>query len=477
MVFASLLFLCIFLPLNLILYFAVDNLKFRNWLLAVSSLIFYAWGEPVWVCLLIFSAFFDYIHGLIIEKYRGQIQAKLAVWSSLIINLGILATFKYNVFIYENINVLLSPLGFQLEVPNSFILPIGISFYTFQTISYVIDLYKGKAEVQKSFLNFLLYVCLYFQLVAGPIVRYTQVAEELEDRKSTSYDVLQGLLRFCIGLTKKLMIADVAATFVRDYLATGDFSTLSFGEAWFAIIMFSIQIYFDFSGYSDMAIGLARVFGFKFDENFNYPYISRSATEFWRRWHISLGSFFRDYVYIPLGGKYKRQYFNLAVVWFLTGLWHGATWNFVIWGVYFGALIMIEKVFLLNILENKIPRFFSHVYLLFVAIYGWAIFYFTDFSQLTNFTYLLFGGVTEDNGWWSPQLTLILQENCLWLLAACVLCMPIYPKIATYMETKLRQESIQLYAMYTNVVLFGLLFLAICMLVGNTYSPFIYERF
>lgn len=477
MVFASLPFLCVFLALNLILYFAIDNIKFRNWLLAISSLVFYAWGEPIFVSLLIFSAFFDYAHGLIIEKYRGQIQAKLAVWSSLIINLGILATFKYNVFIYENINVLLSPFNFQLEVPSGFALPIGISFYTFQTLSYVIDLYRGKAQVQKSFLNFLLYVCLYFQLVAGPIVRYTEVAKELDDRKSTSYDVFQGLLRFCIGLTKKLMVADVAGEFVRNYLGSGDFSTLSFGEAWFAIIMFSIQIYFDFSGYSDMAIGLARVFGFKFGENFNYPYISRSATEFWRRWHISLGGFFRDYVYIPLGGKYKRQYFNIAVVWFLTGLWHGATWNFVIWGVYFGALIMIEKVFLLNILENKLPRFVSHIYLLFIAVYGWAIFYFTDFSQLISFTQLLFGGVQEANGWWSPQLTIALQENCIWLIVACIACMPIYPKIANFMDSQVRNNNPILYAVYSNVVLLSLLFLSICMLVGNTYSPFIYERF
>jgi len=476
MVFASLIFLCIFLPINIIAYHLTNNQTFRNALLAMLSLVFYAWGEPIWVTLLLFSAGIDYVHGLLVERYRGRIGAKLAVLSSLIINLGLLATFKYNVFLYQNINLLLSPLGISFEVPKGFLLPIGISFYTFQTISYVIDVYRGDAKVQKSFLNFLLFVCLYFQLVAGPIVRYAQIAAEIDDRRASNYDRLQGILRFCIGLAKKVLIADVAATFVRDYLANGDLTTLSFGEAWFGIIMFSVQIYFDFSGYSDMAIGLARFFGFSFLENFNYPYISRSATEFWRRWHISLGSFFRDYVYIPLGGNRKNQYFNLFVVWFLTGLWHGATWNFVLWGLYFGLLIFIEKMFLTRILD-ALPRFISHIYLLIAAVFGWALFYFTDFGKLTHFLSLMVGNVTEENGWWSPQLSLTLWQNLNWLIVAFLLCLPIYPRIAKFTEETLRSQSPTMYAVWTNFLILVLLLLSITMLVGNSYSPFIYERF
>lgn len=391
-------------------------------------------------------------------------------------NLGLLVLFKYNVFLYENVNWLLSPLGIQFDVPKGFVLPIGISFYTFQTISYVIDLYRGEAKVQRSFLNFLLFVCLYYQLVAGPIVRYAQVAEEIDNRVATNYDRAQGILRFCIGLAKKVLVADVAAVFVRDYLTEGDMGILSFGEAWFGITMFSVQIYFDFSGYSDMAIGLARFFGFKFLENFNYPYISRSATEFWRRWHISLGSFFRDYVYIPLGGNRRWQYRNLFVVWFLTGLWHGATWNFVLWGLYFGVLIFVEKLFLMRILEG-LPRFVSHVYLVLVAIFGWALFFFTDLSKLLHFLGLMVGNVTEKNGWWSPQLSLELQQNVFWLIGVVILCMPIYPWISRFTETQLRSNSPILYAIWTNGLMLILLLLSITMLVGSSYSPFIYERF
>lgn len=416
------------------------------------------------------------MHGLIVDRYRGQWQAKAALLSSIFVNLGLLVIFKYNVFLYENVNFLLSPLGIQFDVPKGFILPIGISFYTFQTISYVIDLYRGEAKVQRSFMNFLLFVCLYYQLVAGPIVRYAQVAEEIDNRTATNYDRAQGILRFCIGLAKKVLVADVAAVFVRDYLTEGDLSILSFGEVWFGIIMFSVQIYFDFSGYSDMAIGLARFFGFKFLENFNYPYISRSATEFWRRWHISLGSFFRDYVYIPLGGNRRWQYRNLFVVWFLTGLWHGATWNFVLWGLYFGVLIFVEKLFLMRILE-ALPRFVSHVYLIIVAIFGWALFFFTDFAKLTHFLGLMVGNITEKNGWWSPQLSLELQQNVFWLIGVVILCTPIYPRIAKFTETTLRPNSPILYAVWTNALMLILLLLSITMLVGSSYSPFIYERF
>ena len=484
MVFASLVFLCIFLPINIILYFLTDSQTFRNWLLVVASMLFYAWGEPIWVVLLLFSSIVDYANGLWIERFRGTGWDKLAVVSTLVTNLGLLAIFKYNVFLYETVNAVT---GLGLEVPAGFALPIGISFYSFQTLSYTIDVYRGEVPAQRSFLKFLMFVSLYFQLVAGPIVRYATIAEDIENRRTTRRDISQGILRFCIGLFKKVCIANIAATFVAQYMGTDkepvDFNTLSFGEAWFGLAMYSVQIYFDFSGYSDMAIGLARMFGFNFLENFNYPYISRSATEFWRRWHISLGTFFRDYVYIPLGGNKRRQYLNLFIVWALTGLWHGASWNFVLWGLYFGILIFLEKLFLLRFLE-KLPRFVSHVYLLIIAMLGWALFYFDQknfgadyFAQLQHFLSILFGNVTAENGWWSPQLSLAIWENLNWLLLAFVLCTPVYPYLSRRWEVDLRNNSPTAYFVWVNALQLILLLFAITMLVGNTYNPFIYERF
>ncbi len=290
MVFASITFLLYFLPLNIILYFLWDNKTYKNVLLTVCSLFFYAWGEPIWVTLLVFSATLDYANGLWVEKYQGTKLAKWGLISSVIINIGLLASFKYNVFIYENFNWIF---GTDFKVPK-YDLPVGISFYTFQTISYVIDVYRGQVSAQRSYLKFLMFVSLFHQLVAGPIVRYADIASEIEDRKTSMHDINQGVLRFCIGLFKKVYIADVAGELARAYL-DGPLGDLAVGQAWFGIIMFSLQIYFDFSGYSDMAIGLGRIFGFHYLENFKYPYIAKSATEFWRRWHISLGTFFRDY--------------------------------------------------------------------------------------------------------------------------------------------------------------------------------------
>ena len=306
MVFASLNFLFFFLAINLILYYLIKNKTFRNVLLTVMSLVFYAWGEPIWIGLLVFSSFVDYIHGLLIEKFRGTKWAKAPLISCIIINLSILATFKYAGFITDNVNFLT---GLKLSVP-TYSLPIGISFYTFQTISYVIDVYKQEVKAQRSFMKFLLFVSLFHQLVAGPIVRYSHIANEIDNRKLRINDISAGISRFCIGLFKKICIANVAGEMVVTYMG-GDLSTLAFSEAWFGILMFTIQIYFDFSGYSDMAIGMGRMVGFHYHENFNYPYTSKSASDFWRRWHISLGTFFRDYIYIPLGGNKKRFYLNV----------------------------------------------------------------------------------------------------------------------------------------------------------------------
>ena len=309
MVFANLVFLYVFLPLNIILYFCTKNRAFRNAVLIIFSLAFYAWGEPIWVTLLIFSATIDYFHGLIIEKNRGKIGAKLALISSLVLNLGLLGIFKYSGFFVENINLLF---GTAFPVP-AFSLPIGISFYTFQTLSYTIDVYRGNVKAQHSYMKFFMYVSLYSQLVAGPIVRYADVAAEVDNRRETLSDIYSGTARFLVGLTKKVFIANVAGKFAEDYLS-GDLLKATTAGVWFGVIMFAIQIYYDFSGYSDMAIGLGRIFGFHFLENFNYPYISRSVTEFWRRWHMSLGQFFRDYVYIPMGGNRRHQMLNLFVV-------------------------------------------------------------------------------------------------------------------------------------------------------------------
>jgi alginate O-acetyltransferase complex protein AlgI len=478
MVFASLPFLTIFLPLQLILYYALDNKTYRNLLLCFFSLVFYAWGEPVWIVLLLFSSLVDYVNGLWIEKFRGTGWDKLGLVSSIIVNLSLLAAFKYNVFIYENINFLF---GLNLKTP-SYILPVGISFYTFQTISYSIDVYRGEVKAQKDPVKFLLFVSLFHQLVAGPIVRYSHIANEIENRKENAYDISQGILRFCIGLFKKVVIANTAGELATSYLGPMDmtsaeklvdFTSLSVAEAWFGIIMFSVQIYFDFSGYSDMAIGLGRTVGFHYFENFNYPYIAKSATDFWRRWHISLGTFFRDYVYIPLGGNKKYGYRNLFIVWALTGLWHGSSWNFVLWGLYFGILIMIERLFLMRVIK-AIP-IFGHLYLLVAVIVGWALFYFVDFDRLLHFLSIMFGAT--NNPLWSFKLGLVLQNHLYWLILTIILCLPLYPIFSKWFENSLREKLPLVYTVIIGLIQVTLLFLSISLLVGETYNPFIYFRF
>ncbi|MCS6794383.1 MAG: MBOAT family protein [Raineya sp.] len=455
----------------MLLYYLWQNKTYQNIVLTLSSFIFYAWGEPIWVILLFFSALVDYLNGLWVEKYlaHSKKMARCGVISSLVINLGLLIAFKYSGFLAENINNLTN---WGLPVPK-IDLPIGISFYTFQTISYTIDVYRGEVKAQKSFLKFLMFVSMYHQLVAGPIVRYAHIAHEIESRKFSWVNMGAGIHRFCIGLFKKVAVANVAAELSKDYL-DGNLAEISVGEAWFGIILYSLQIYFDFSGYSDMAIGLGRMYGFHYYENFKYPYISKSATEFWRRWHISLGSFFRDYVYIPLGGNKRFFYRNLLVVWTLTGLWHGASWNFVLWGLYFGILIALERLFLLRILE-KISAFFAHLYLILVVVLGWALFYFTDFQRLTHFFKILFGFAS--NAIWNYELNFKLQENLLWLVLAILLCTPIYFWIAKWFALRMKYRP-QLYAwVIVHSFQFILLIISITMLVGRSYNPFIYFRF
>ena len=475
MVFSSLNFIFIFLPLCLFFYYSTKNPTWRNWVLIIFSLAFYGWGEPIWISLLILSSLVDWGNSIFIDKHRGTKWAKIGVTFTVIFNLALLATFKYDQFIVDQVNAFL---GTSFTAPG-YALPLGISFYTFHTISYVVDVYRGDIKAQRSFPNFLMYVSLFSSLVAGPIIRYAHVEKEIYGRKENFTDFSLGVTRFCIGLFKKVVIANIAAELVRKYmgdqidpLSFADLASLSSWEAWFGLFMFAIQIYFDFSGYSDMALGLGRMFGFHFRDNFNYPYISKSIGEFWRRWHISLGSIFRDYVYIPLGGNKKRVYLNLFVVWFLTGMWHGPSWNFIFWGLYFFVFIAMERAFLLKLLE-KVPAFISHIYALVIIIPGWVIFYFTDTQMLFAYVQKLFSFSPGPNG--NMDLINTVTAHLFWLLVAIILCMPVYHVVKKWIDKKAsRVTTYDVLSIGFNVVL---LFLCVAQLVGKSYNPFIYFRF
>ena len=473
LVFSDLLFIYVFLPLCLFLYYIFPSTVYRNGVLIIFSLAFYSFGEPVWVLLLIGSALVDYLNGLFIDKHKKRHSriAVLGVVMSLVINLGVLILFKYSGFIMENINALS---GLSLPVRH-FTLPIGISFYTFQTISYTVDVYCGRARVQRSFMNFLLYVSLFFQLVAGPIVRYTTVASEISRRRFSVFDMSRGVERFVFGLGKKVIIANSLGS-IADNLLTFENAPVSTAAAWVGILMFSFQIYYDFSGYSDMAIGLGLMFGFHFDENFNYPYVSKSASEFWRRWHISLGTFFRDYVYIPMGGNRRHQVLNIAVVWFLTGFWHGASWNYIFWGLFWGFLVAVEKLFLRKVLD-RIPAVFGHLYLLIAAVAGWTLFYFEDLGKLKQ----CFLGMFGKNG--IPLLddiTLsLLNGSCFIIIAAAVFSCPICRIVGEKADALAARSA----AAYTaakigeNIILIGILAVSSILLVRQSYNPFLYFRY
>ncbi len=464
MVFASLIFIYLFLPLNILLYYLSKNVTYRNIILIIFSLFFYAWGEPVWVLLLILSALLDYINGRVIDRCRGTYKAKLALIASVVVNLGLLTTFKYSGFFISNINMLL---GTSIPVPK-FELPIGISFYTFQTLSYVLDVYRGRVEAAKKYHCYLLYLSLYPQLIAGPIVRYTDVAAAIKDRRSTLNGIYYGASRFCVGLAKKVLIANVAGNITAQYM-NSNMMNLPAAAAWFGAIMYTLQLYFDFSGYSDMAIGLGKMFGFEYPENFNYPYIAKSSTEFWRRWHISLSSFFRDYVYIPLGGKYRHQYLNLAIVWLLTGLWHGASWNFIAWGAYYGIFIMLEKLFLLKYTE-KLPSVLRHIGQLVIVILGWVLFYFTDITEAWRYITVMFGA---SGTLYTSAFGAVFMNNIFFVLVACAVCIPILPRIKRLLEQK--APALQVYL--TTICSAVLLIASSAALVGESYNPFLYFNF
>ncbi len=465
MVFSSLLFMFLYLPAVMLIYYITPR-KFRNVMLLVANLIFYGWGEPVLVLLMLFSTFVDYFHGYFIGKYRetNKKKAKMLVASSAIINLGLLCFFKYSGMLADTLNVL--PF---LNIPDFTIpLPIGISFYTFQTMSYSIDVYRGDAPVQKNIFTFGTYVSLFPQLIAGPIVRYKDVAYQLDNRRETLDQFTLGVKRFMVGLGKKVLIANPMGL-LWDTLRPEMADNGVLGN-WIAIIAYSFQIYFDFSGYSDMACGLGNMFGFEFLKNFNYPYISKSITEFWRRWHISLGTWFRDYVYIPLGGNrkgLKRNIINIMVVWGLTGLWHGASYNFILWGLYFGVILLLEK-FVLNKALEKCPSAVKHIYSLILIVFGWALFYFEDMGELGSFIISMFN---VSNGILNHSAMVTIMQFLPLLIVAAVastpLAMNIYNKIKYYNWCWIPE---------TAITALGL-FICTASLVSNSYNPFLYFRF
>lgn len=471
LVFSSLNFMYLFLPVCLLLHFVLRGIRARNYLLLAMSLVFYGWGEPKWIVLMLLTTLIDYGAGLLVDKYRGRKQAKWALAGAVVITLSFLAVFKYLGFFNQNFNGI-----FGTQLPEQpFTLPIGISFYTFQAITYVADVYRNQAQVQRSYAKLLLYVSLFPQLIAGPIVRYTDIAEQLEDRQITPEGFAKGITRFVTGLGKKVLLANIAGQ-VATSLIGGDLSQASVLGAWAGILAYAFQIYFDFSGYSDMAIGLGHMFGFTYVENFNYPYISKSITEFWRRWHISLSTFFRDYVYIPLGGNRRHQLRNMFVVWALTGLWHGASWNFVLWGLYYFVFLAIEKLFLGKYLE-KLPAVVGHLYALFIVVVGWVFFYFDDMSRLGQMLRLMFG--LSGQAGVSPTDTILLKNHIVFFLVAIVACLPISKLAKGLLARFARRGSAQEITAGAIGVVYdvALLFFSTAALVGASYNPFLYFRF
>lgn len=464
MVFSSLVFMFAYLPITLLAYYLVPR-QGRNIFLFIVNLIFYGWGEPKLVLLMVFNIFFNYIGGWLVDKYRADAKKKkLFLILTCVLDIGILAVFKYTGMITETLNML--PF---LNIPELQIsLPIGISFYTFQTMSYVIDVYRDDAPVSKNFINFGTYVALFPQLIAGPIVRYRDVAEQLVNRRETLEMFTRGVKLFMVGLAKKVIIANTMGTLTTNIFATTDENGVV--GTWVGMIAYTFQIYFDFSGYSDMACGLGNMMGFEFLKNFNYPYIAKSITDFWRRWHISLSTWFKEYVYIPLGGNrkgVKRQILNLLIVWGLTGLWHGAAYNFVLWGLYYGLLLILEK-FVLKKFLDRLPSFVQHIYTLFIIIIGWGLFYFTDIGQLGEFMVDLFN---FGNGICGDQAFNLIMSNLPMLIIAAVASTPLAAMLYNRFEhTRFMWIPETLYCM-------GVLAVSTASLVNQSYNPFLYFRF
>lgn len=461
MVFSSLPFLFFYLPAVLLIY-KLSPLKIRNLFLLLASLFFYGWGEPIYITIMFLSIAVDYTHGVLVEKWRSDDRkARMAVASSVIFNLLILVFFKYWDFLAGSINTLTGLALPILGIP----LPIGISFYTFQTMSYTIDVYRKDAPVQKNVISFGAFVTLFPQLIAGPIIQYKSVAEQLKNRREDLAKFVGGVQRFCVGAAKKVLLANAIGQLWDLSLADNDLTVVG---AWLGLVAYAFQIYFDFSGYSDMAIGLGRMFGFEFIENFNYPYISRSVVEFWKRWHISLTNWFREYVYFPLGGnrvsraKWIR---NILVVWALTGIWHGAGWNFLLWGLYYAVFMLSERLFLGKWLE-KLPTALCHIYTMVVVLFGWALFAVENMGRLGEYLSACFGGAVFFDAATAYHLISYLPMLIILSIAATPLGKNLWSKLSERLQDIL-----------TPILMLAALVLCTASLVDASYNPFLYFRF
>ena len=467
MVFSSMTFVPLFLPLVLVLYYATKHAGIRNTVLLVFSLIFYAWGEPKWIFVMLLTVTVNYLCGLLIHHSKSKFRRTAAMILGVSLSLGFLVYFKYFGFFSDIVTGLLG-------VENDFlkpVLPIGISFYTFQVLTYTVDVYRGKVPVQKNYASLLLYVSFFPQLIAGPIVNYTDIAPSLSSRQENAEGVYQGFIRFFIGFAKKVLLANTCGI-ITDTLRAGE--TLSVAGSWLMAVAYAFQIYFDFSGYSDMAIGMGRMFGFHFFENFNYPYISKSVTEFWRRWHISLGTFFRDYVYIPLGGNRvstAKNIRNIMIVWLLTGFWHGASWNFLAWGVYYGLLLLAEK-FLLKDLKKKLPTALNIAVTLLLVLIGWVLFYYENLGDALNHLKVMFG--LSGAAWSDPSAVYYGKHYLVFLVAAAFASLP----WKTYLQKLPHKPALDTAAYWLKPLVATVMFLlALSMIVTQSYNPFLYFRF
>lgn len=476
MVFSSLTFLFAFLPIVFIVYYAVPK-KAKNVVILVSGLLFYAWGEPIYVLAMILSTFIDYTAGRLIDRYDDKPGIRTAcLIVSLVMNIGLLGTFKYLGFLINSVNG-----WFGLSIPNPNLpLPIGISFFTFQSMSYTIDLYRRNIKVQKSAVSFMAFVTLFPQIVAGPIVRYEDVQNELDNRSITEKMLGDGISRFITGLGKKVLIANNIGMLWSQIKAM-DYGELSAVTAWLGILAFTFQIYFDFSGYSDMAIGLGKMMGFNFPENFNYPYMSHSISEFWRRWHMTLGAWFKSYIYIPLGGNRKglpRTIINLLIVWAITGIWHGASWNFMLWGVYFGVLIIIERLFMGKVLE-KIPSFFSWLYTFVLVVFGWVMFdavdtRIVDIGEMFGQVFAYIGAMFGANGVLMDNTATFAIVNYGVMFAICILgSSDMFKNAAEYIRKKAPEWVQYGFPVAQTAVMLA----SIAYITTSSYNPFLYFNF
>ena len=472
MIFSSIIYLFFFFLIVLAAYYLVPR-RWKNLCLVIFSLVFYAWGEPVYVLLMILTILVDYCCGLLIGRFAERKgAAKAVVLGNVLINLALLGWFKYAGLLVSTFDQIT---GLGISVPEV-ALPIGISFYTFESISYAVDVYRKEAPPMKNLINFATYLSFFPHLVAGPIVRYRNLQEQVLCRQETLQKFTAGMMRFCQGLFKKVLLANNLAALADRVQYMGNPSTL---EAWLGILAYTFQIYFDFSGYSDMAIGLGKMFGFELPENFDHPYISQSVGEFWRRWHMTLGGWFREYVYIPLGGNRKgtlRTVRNLAVVWVLTGLWHGASWNFVLWGLYYFVFLAIEKLFLGQLLE-KLPAVVGHAYALFIIVVGWVFFYFDDVSRLGQMLKLMFGFSGQAGV--LPTDTVLLKNHLVFFLVAIIACIPVSKLVKALLIRFSRKGPVQESLAGAAGILYdvALLFFSTAALVGASYNPFLYFRF